>query len=72
MSRSALTLYKLVASLIRSYANIANEMAEAGYHAAEIETVKKEVDHYEKVRDEVKLQVAITLTSRCTSLPCGT
>ncbi len=49
------TLYKLVASLIRSYANIANEMADAGYSASEIETVKKEVDYYEKVRTEVKL-----------------
>lgn len=50
-----LTLYKLVASLMRSYANIANEMAEAGYSPSDIETVKNEVDYYEKVRTEVKL-----------------
>ena len=30
-------------------------MAEAGYTPTEIEQIKAEVDHYEKVRDEVKL-----------------
>jgi len=48
-------LYKLVASLIRAYANIANEMAEAGYTEAEIESIKKEVVHYTAVRDEIKI-----------------
>lgn len=50
-----IALYKLTASLIRAYANIANEMTEAGYTAAEIEKIKKEVDHFEKARMEVKL-----------------
>ena len=40
---------------VRAYANLANEMAEAGYTDAEIEAIKAEVDHYEKVRNEVKL-----------------
>lgn len=48
-------LYKLVAALMRAYANLANEMEEAGYSVAEIATIKQEVDHYEKVRMEVKL-----------------
>jgi type I restriction enzyme R subunit len=48
-------LYKHAVSLIRAYANLANEMPEAGYDAAEIEQIKQEVDHYEKVRSEVKL-----------------
>ena len=48
-------LYKLVGSLLRAYANLANEMTEAGYTPAEAQTVKAEVDHYEKVRQEVKL-----------------
>ncbi|MBI1294274.1 HsdR family type I site-specific deoxyribonuclease [bacterium] len=48
-------LYKLVGSLLRAYANLANEMAEAGYTAAEAQTIRNEVDHYEKVRQEVKL-----------------
>ena len=50
-----LTLYTLTASLMRAYANIADEMEEAGYTAAEIATIKEEVDHFDKVRNEVKL-----------------
>lgn len=50
-----IALYKFTVSLIRAYANLANEMAEAGYSQPEIETIKQEVDHYEKVRGEVKL-----------------
>ncbi len=48
-------LYKLVAALVRAYANLANEMAEAGYSREEASAVKAEVGHYEKVREEVKL-----------------
>ena len=50
-----LALYKLAASLLRAYADLASEMTEAGYSDAEIATVKAEVDHFEKVRNEVKL-----------------
>ncbi|MEA3188729.1 MAG: type restriction enzyme subunit, partial [Chthoniobacter sp.] len=50
-----LSLYKLTASLIRAYADLANEMSEEGYSAAEAETVKKEVVFYENLRNEVKL-----------------
>ncbi|WP_413878706.1 UvrB domain 3-containing protein [Candidatus Aalborgicola defluviihabitans] len=50
-----LKLYKLTASLLRAYAAIASEMAEAGYSEKDIATIKAEVDHYAKVRDEVKL-----------------
>ena len=50
-----LKLYKFVASLIRSYAAIANEMAEAGYTPDQIAKIKTEVDHSSKVRDEVRL-----------------
>ena len=48
-------LYKFVAALIRAYASIANELAEAGYTPDQIEKLKTEVDHYRKVRDEVRL-----------------
>jgi type I restriction enzyme R subunit len=48
-------LYKLVGSLLRAYANLANDMPEAGYSAVEIAFIKEEVQHYEKVREEVKL-----------------
>jgi type I restriction enzyme, R subunit len=50
-----LDLYKYTASLIRAYANIAGEMPEAGFSADEVREVKRDVDHYTKVRDEVKL-----------------
>ena len=50
-----LTLYKSVAGLLRAYANLANEMSDAGYSDAEAQEIKAEVDLYEKVRQEVKL-----------------
>ena len=50
-----LKLYKYAAALIRAYANIASELAEAGYTADQVAAIKAEVDHYAKVRDEVKL-----------------
>jgi type I restriction enzyme R subunit len=48
-------LYKLTTELLRAYANIANEMAAAGYDETETEAVKREAVYYEKVRKEVKL-----------------
>jgi type I restriction enzyme R subunit len=50
-----LALYKHVAAFVRAFAEIAGEFEEAGYSKAEIEALKAEVDHYEKVRAEVKL-----------------
>ena len=50
-----LKLYKFVATLIRAYAAIANELAEAGYTTDQIVKIKAEVDHASKVRDEVRL-----------------
>jgi type I restriction enzyme R subunit len=50
-----LTLYKLAAALLRAYADVASEMPEAGYTDAEIAKIKADVDHFEKVRNEVKL-----------------
>lgn len=50
-----LTLYKLAASLLRAYANLASEMTEAGYSDADVAAIKGDVDHFEKVRNEVKL-----------------
>ena len=50
-----LALYKLTAALLRAYANLANELAEAGYTSAEITALQAEVDHFEKARSEVKL-----------------
>lgn len=50
-----LALYQCTAKLIRAYANIANEVEEAGYDAAAAKAMQDEVAFYEKVRNEVKL-----------------
>ena len=50
-----LALYKEMGSLIRAFAALANEMAEAGYSTEEIEAIKAEVQHFENVRTEVKM-----------------
>ena len=50
-----LTLYQNVAKLLRAFANIANEMPDAGYSAQDVDSIRTEVAHFEKVRDEVKL-----------------
>lgn len=48
-------LYKLTVSLIRAYADLANEMEQAGYCQTEAEKIAQEVDHFEKARTEVKM-----------------
>lgn len=48
-------LYKAVAAVTRAFANIANDLDEAGYSPADIEKIKKEIAHYSDVRAEVKL-----------------
>lgn len=48
-------LYKAVAAVTRAYANLANEMAEAGYNEDDAAAIKKEIAHYIDVRAEVKL-----------------
>ncbi len=50
-----LALYKMTAHLLRAYANLASELAGAGYSAGEIEALKAKIDHFVRVRDEVKL-----------------
>ncbi|MBR9802820.1 HsdR family type I site-specific deoxyribonuclease [bacterium] len=49
-----LALYKLTSSYIRAYANLANEMQQAGYSPEQAAIVKEEVTYYEKLRTEVK------------------
>jgi len=53
-----LALYKLTASLVRAYANIANEMEQAGYTKPQAEAIKAEVSFYESLRNQVKLHSA--------------
>jgi type I restriction enzyme R subunit len=48
-------LYKAVAAFLRAYANLANEMQEAGYTPAEISAIKQDVYFYEQLSDEIKI-----------------
>lgn len=50
-----IALYKQTSALLRAFANIANEYDKAGYAHQEFALIKKEVEHYENVRTEVKL-----------------
>jgi len=51
-------MYKLTTSLVRAYANIANEIDKAGYSTAQVAKIKQEVNHFEKARTEVKMASA--------------
>lgn len=53
--RKRLTLYRLVAAYVRAWANLANETAEAGYTESEAARMRQSANHYENVRQEVKL-----------------
>lgn len=48
-------LYKAIAAVTRTYANLANDMTTAGYSMTEAEAIKTEIAHYVNVRAEVKL-----------------
>ncbi|QDU32206.1 Type-1 restriction enzyme R protein [Poriferisphaera corsica] len=48
-------LYQLTGKLLRAYAELANDMDQAGYTPEEVEQIKQEIAHYEQVRKEVKL-----------------
>lgn len=50
-----IALYKQTSALLRAFSNIANEYDKAGYAHQEFALIKKEVEHYENVRTEVKL-----------------
>ncbi len=48
-----LALYKHVVAFIRAYANIANEMGDAGYSVQETQQIIEETKYYDNVRREV-------------------
>jgi type I restriction enzyme R subunit len=54
-------LYKAVAGLLRSYANIADEMEPAGYSIEDTTRIKKQVEYYLDVRDVVRKASGETL-----------
>jgi type I restriction enzyme, R subunit len=47
-------LYKSIASLIRAYANIADELVAAGYSPPEIHRIKNQLDRYLKLREVIR------------------
>jgi type I restriction enzyme R subunit len=55
------SLYKATASLMRAYANIADELDRAGYSAADIARIKQRLKHYLDVRDIVRNAASETL-----------
>ena len=48
-------LYKFTAAFVRAYANLANEMTDAGYSEAQAHEIREEVAHYNNVSQEIKL-----------------
>jgi len=49
-------LYKLVNTLVRRYIDLANEMKQAGYNKEDAANIKKQVDFYNDLKDEIKLK----------------
>lgn len=48
------SLYKSTVGLVRAYANIADEMSEAGYSDNEVTRIKSLLDHYVKLRETIR------------------
>ena len=59
MLRSA--LYKATVSLVRSYANIADELEAAGYGSSDINRIKYQIEHYLNVREIIRKASGETL-----------
>lgn len=48
-------LYKLTIALIRAYANIADELREAGYTDKQASQIRADIKHFEQLRKEIQL-----------------
>ncbi|WP_397379484.1 type I restriction endonuclease subunit R [Prosthecobacter sp.] len=49
-----ISFYKAVASFVRAYADLSNDLAEAGYSEAEITALAKEGEFYSDIRSSIK------------------
>jgi len=47
-------LYKATASLVRAYANLADELEPAGYSSTDIARIRQQLDHYLKLREIIR------------------
>ena len=64
-------LYKATAALVRAFANIADELEPAGYSDADIARIKKQIDHYLKLREIIRKASGETSTSKPTRPTCA-
>lgn len=48
-------LYRMTAHLVRVFAEIANELTEAGFNEQESNSIRQEVEHLQQVKTEIKL-----------------
>lgn len=55
------SLYEATASLIRAYANIADELDGAGYTPQEIQKIKTDLNHYLQLRETIRQASAETI-----------
>lgn len=55
------TLYKCTAGFLRAYANIADELSEAGYSDDDVARLKAQLNHYTKLRDTIRNAAGETL-----------
>ena len=53
-AKRAAFLYKATVSLVRAYAGISDEMSAAGYDEERTQEIKKDLDHYVKLRDVIR------------------
>jgi len=54
-------LYKATVSLLRAYANIAEELEAAGYSSFDIARIKHQIEHYSNVREVIRMASGETL-----------
>lgn len=50
-----ITFYKSVSTFVRAYADLAQNLAEAGYSPADVQALQKEADFYAEVREAIKM-----------------
>ena len=49
-----MAFYKGVVALVRAYANVADEMAPAGYSEADAKAIKTKLDQYLAIREIIR------------------
>lgn len=55
------SLYKATVAFLRAYANIADELSDAGYSSEQAASIKQQMDHYVKLRDTIRNAAGETL-----------